>query len=471
VKKKVKVAIIGAGTAGINAMEEVRKSTGDYALINGGELGTTCARVGCMPSKVLIQVANDYHRRQVFREEGIDGSEALSLDRVKAMNHVRKLRDRFTSGIINNVVKPLGDRFVEGFAEFITPTRIKVEGLELLAERTVIATGSRPVFPDRWHHLKDHILTTDSLFEQQDLPQNIAVIGMGAVGLEMGQALARLGLQVVGLDVLEYIGGLSDPEVNRHARHLFSKEFPLYLGSEADIAKTGDKLEVKAGEKSVIVDKVLLSMGRQPNIEYLHLERLGIELDDDGVPPFDLRTLQIADLPIFIAGDANAHLPVLHETAHEGTVAGFNAVRSEAVAFERRAPLRIAFSDPNICVAGASWDDLKDKSPAVGTNRFDGGREKIMAKDKGLINIYADRKNGELLGAEMVGPGTEHLAHMLAWSVQAKHTVHDMLQFPYYHPTIQETLRAALNDLAEKISRRDNDPLVGFKTQPKRLHH
>jgi dihydrolipoamide dehydrogenase len=155
---------------------------------------------------------------------------------------------------------------------------------------------------------------------------------------------------------------------------------------------------------------------------------------------------------------------VLHEAGHEGTVAGYNAARESQVGFKRKTALVIAFSDPNICAVGASWEEIKDKEPAIGTARFDGGREIIMLRDQGVIRVYADGKNGRLLGAEMVAPGGEHLAHLLAWSVQQELTVFDLLAMPFYHPSVEETLHKALKELADKVQGGDKRPLIGFET-------
>ena len=172
--------------------------------------------------------------------------------------------------------------------------------------------------------------------------------------------------------------------------------------------------------------------------------------------------MQINDMPIFIAGDVNDYRPVLHEVAHEGKVAGYNAVHDPVVGFRRKAPLTICFTEPNICSAGATWNTVRSSRPAIGAARFDGGREKIMLRDHGMMRIYADRETGKLLGAEMAAPGGEHLAHLLAWSIQQELTVFDLLNMPFYHPTVEETLHTALLDLADAIEHK-GPKLLGFE--------
>lgn len=461
-ERKVKVAIIGAGTAGINAVSVVREVTDDFVLINGGPLGTTCARVGCMPSKVMIQIADDFHRRHVLATEGINHGGDLTIDVSRSLARVRALRDRFVGGIIKDVIEPLGDRFIDGYAEFVEPTLLQVGGLKIRAEKTVVATGSRPVIPQRWRHFGERILTTDTIFEQSELPQDMAVLGLGVIGLELGQALARIGLTVTGFDVLPHIGGLQDPEVNKVAIEAIGKEFPMKLEAEAEIEEAGGRLRVTSAFTSVLVDKVLLSVGRTSNVDGLRLDRIGLEFDSQGLPPFDPETMQVDDLPIFIAGDVNNYRPVLHEASHEGTVAGYNVLQEKPVRIRRKPRLVIAFADPNICSVGASWEEIKDKDPAIGTAHFHGGREIIMLRDQGIIRVYGDRKNGRLLGAEMVAPGGEHLAHLLAWSIQQGLTVFDLLAMPFYHPAVEETLSTALKNLASRVQTDGERPLTGF---------
>ena len=220
-ERKVDVAIIGSGTAGLNALSQVRKAGKSFVLINGGEPGTTCARVGCMPSKAMIQIAEDYHRRTHLGKYGVDGHQEMTLDVTEAMEHVQDLRDTFVDRVLGNSTDDMPpDLFIQDYARFLEPSLIEVAGQRIRADGVVIATGSRPMVPKGWEKLGERILTTDSLFELEDLPGSVAVIGLGTIGLELGQSLARLGVAVTGFDQLETIGGITDPEVSRCAQEL-----------------------------------------------------------------------------------------------------------------------------------------------------------------------------------------------------------------------------------------------------------
>lgn len=451
-ERNVDVAIIGAGSAGLYALGQVRKRTDSWVLINGGELGTTCARVGCMPSKAAIQVAEDFHRRKVFDRHGIEGMESLSMDVSDAMEHVRDLRDIFVDRVLEGSTDMMGEEFMEGYARFVEPDLLDVDGERVRAKRIVIATGSRPIVPEAWEAFRDRILTTDDFFELEQLPESVAVIGLGAIGLELGQAMARMGVKVTGVDKLDRIAGLHDPAANKTAIDILGKEMDLWLGAEADVAPAGDQLRVRCGEREVVVDKVLASLGRRPNVDRLGLEALGVKLDARGVPEHDPHTMQIGELPVFIAGDVTGTRPILHEAGDEGRIAGYNAAHDTVQTFRRKTRLAVTFCDPNIALVGPEFDDLDPDRIAVGEMQLGPvGRALIMAKNKGLVRIYADKATGRLLGGTLVAPKAESVAHLLAWAVQWDKTVFDLLTVPFYHPTVEETLQAALYDLKGKL--------------------
>jgi dihydrolipoamide dehydrogenase len=450
--REVDVAIIGAGSAGLFALSQVRRNTDNYVLIEGGELGTTCARVGCMPSKVMIQVADDYHRRSIFDREGIEGADELGLDRPAIMEHVQDLRDVFvdkTLGVTDGLDET---HLIDGYASFVDDHNIEVNGERFKAGSIVIATGTVPVVPEAWQSFKDDIITTDEFFELEDLPASIAVIGLGSIGLEIGQALSRLGVDVTGVDLLENVAKLSDPVVNTLAVEVIGKEFPLWLGEPAQLERTDAGIRVSSGDKEVVVEKVLASLGRRPNFDQLGLENTSLQLDKKGVPLFNTETMQCGNTSIYIAGDVNMDRPLLHEAGHEGRVAGYNAARQSAVAFRRKTQLAITFCDPNIATVGAQLNELDESKIAIAEMQFGPvGRALIIGKNRGVLRLYVNKADGLVLGAAMACVKGEHLAHLLAWSIQQGMTVFDMLKMPFYHPVIEEALQGALYGVLSEL--------------------
>jgi pyruvate/2-oxoglutarate dehydrogenase complex dihydrolipoamide dehydrogenase (E3) component len=273
--------------AGLSARAEVAKLTDNYVVIDGGALGTTCARVGCMPSKALIQVANDFHRRRKFAEQGILGASDLSVDRAKALAHVRRLRDAFVRGVRDSMKSWQYKQFISKHARFEDRQTLDLGDEKVQADRIIIATGSRPVRPKAWQPFDNYLLDTDSLFEQPTFPDRMAVLGLGPVGAEMGFALARLGVEVVAISLDKAIGGLSDPELQHYAAALTSQEMDTMFAAAEPIGPVEHGFAVAAGEREWEVDKVLLALGRAPNLVGLGLDQLGIDLDDQGRPSYD----------------------------------------------------------------------------------------------------------------------------------------------------------------------------------------
>jgi dihydrolipoamide dehydrogenase len=455
--KQLDIAILGAGTAGLNAMGQVRRHTKNFLLIDGaaeGELGTTCARVGCMPSKAMIHIAEDFHARKQFRKLGIEGGESLSIDSAAVMERVQDVRDILVDRVLSNTIDKMGDKFVNEYAQFIDAHTLQLGDQTVEIGRCVIATGSRPVVPEAWQSLGDQILTTDSFFEQQDLPASMAVIGLGVIGLELGQALSQLGVEVTGVDALTTIAGLRDSEINRCAIDLIQKEFPLILGQTAQLEKVGGLIRVTAGDHRFDVERVLVSIGRRSNIDRVGLENLGIVLDDQGLPAYDIHTMALKEAPhIFLAGDVNVDTPILHEASYEGKIAGYNAGTGSLIEFKRYVPLHITFSDPNICQVGQSLDQLDETRIVIGKfSMGPHGRALVMGNNRGLIHLYADKTDGTLLGACMVAPRAEHLAHLIAWCLEQKLSLLEMLRFPFYHPVFEEALQGAIRDALGKTA-------------------
>ncbi|SCY64623.1 dihydrolipoamide dehydrogenase [Nitrosospira sp. Nl5] len=445
------VIIVGAGSAGLAALREVKKRTRNFVLINDGPWGTICARVGCMPSKLLIEAANAFHRRGTFEEFGIRGADNLALDLAAVLRRVRRLRDDFVASTLK-ATDALGECAVSGRARLLGVGRLEVNGRELQARNIIIATGSHPVVPASWRVPDKQLLTTDTLFEQETLPPRMAVVGLGPIGVEMAQAISRLGVNVTAFGCGTTIAGLSDPQISSVALDLLGREFPVYPGGRAYLDVVSEGVRVRAGTMEVAVDRVLVALGRRPNIDGLGLERLGIELDEQGLPFVNPHTMQVADLPVFMAGDANDQIPLLHEAADGGYIAGINATRSAPTHFARRTPLAITFADPNIAIIGSRFQALDGKKILTGEVRFEHqGRARAGQRNSGILHLYAEPESGRLLGAEMCAPAGEHMAHLLALAIGRSLTVRDLLRLPFYHPVLEEGLRTALRDLAAQL--------------------
>jgi dihydrolipoamide dehydrogenase len=456
----VDIAVIGAGTAGLAAYRAAVAAGKRAIIIEGGPYGTTCARVGCMPSKLLIAAAEAAHAPDRWNEFGLRLDGDVRIDGRAVMARVMRERDRFVGFVLEGVdAIPAPDRII-GRAKFVDDHTLQVDDHTTVKfERAVIATGSSPAIPPFLRTLGDRLIVNDDVFAWDDLPKSLAIFGPGVIGLELGQALHRLGVDVLLFGRSGHVGPFTDPDVRAYALRTFSEE--LELDAQADVrsvTRLDDGVELTyrgpdGAERTRRVDFVIAATGRAPNVRGLGLENTSVALDARGTPLFDRNTMQCGNLPIFIAGDANDDLPLLHEAADEGRIAGENAARYPDVrAGFRRTPLAIVFSEPQLAVVGARYADLATGSFVTGAVSFESqGRSRVMLRNRGLLHVYADIATGRLAGAELIGPDAEHLAHLLAWAIQSGMTVERVLEMPFYHPVIEEGLRTALRDAQEKL--------------------
>lgn len=459
--RQVDVAVIGAGSAGLPAFRAARKYTENIVLIEGGTYGTTCARVGCMPSKLLIAAAEAAHSVEAASGFGVHASKP-TINGEEVMGRVRRERDRFVSFVLKDVENIDEKHLIRKHATFLDDRTLQVGDSTIDAKTIVIATGSSPIVLPMFDEIGDRLIVNDDIFEWETLPESVAVFGSGVIGLELGQAMHRLGVRIRLFGRSGSIKPLSDMAIRDYAEKVFKSEF--FLDTKANLLgleRVVNKVKIRfvdhedGIEKAEKFDYVLVATGRSPNVKGLGLENTSLKLDSRGVPIFDPATMQCGNSSVFIAGDANNILPLLHEAADEGYIAGDNAGRfPEIKPGLRRSPLAIVFCDPQIAMVGQSWKEIEgQKDVVVGKIFFEGqGRSRVILKNKGLMHIYADRNSGLFLGSEFIGPQAEHLAHLLSWAHQQKMTIPQMLQMPFYHPVIEEGLRTALRDVSAQLS-------------------
>ena len=456
------VAIIGAGTAGMSAYRAALAHTRKVLVIESGPYGTTCARVGCMPSKLLIAAAEAAHAITHAGRFGVHGG-ALRVDGAAVMARVRSERDRFVGFVVDAVEQWPAEHRLRGRAHFVDDHTLEVDGhTRVVASRIVIATGSRPAVPDPWRgELAERLIVNDDVFDWATLPRSVAVLGAGVIGLELAQALHRLGVRVRLYGRSDRVGPLTDPALQALAHDVFARELPMTLAvPNLTPSRDGDGVRIRCTTPVGQVQEdhfewLLCATGRRPNVDALALAATTLPLDPAGLPVFDRRTGQIGNAAVFIAGDVLDDRPLLHEAADEGRIAGDNAGRFPDVRVRpRRTPLAVVFSEPQIMLAGASHAELLASGVAFetgGVSFEDQGRSRVIGRNQGALQVYGERNSGRFLGAEMIGPAAEHIGHLLAWSVQRGDTVQQMLDSPFYHPVIEEGLRTALRHLQRAL--------------------
>ena len=454
------IIIIGAGTAGISAYKEAVKKTQNILIINDGPWDTTCARVGCMPSKILISTANRMYDIQHSENLGLKVSS--KIDTHSVMQHVQTLRDRFTRATLKDVESWPTEHRISGRAEFINQNTIRVNNQKYQAKSFILAVGSIPtVDPKQQQTLGSRLLTSDQIFELDQLPKSIAVIGSGVIALELAQALHRLGVKTTIFARSRRIGSLTSPMLQKLAQDEMSKELEIkfeVLPEQYELIDNQVQLTfTESGQqKNLLVDYVLAATGHRTLLNTLNLENIDRSYNDLKKLPIDHQTKQLGNDPIFIVGDAYTNTPIQHEAAHEGRMAVNNCLNfPDTHSLKTLPPIAVLFSSPQIATIGKSHKQLLNANEQfiTGTVSYEKqGRALVTGKNKGAIEVYISKNTFKLLGAELFCPEAEHLAHLLCWIMSEDLTIREILEKPFYHPTLEEGLRTAFKHARRQLA-------------------
>lgn len=444
------VIVIGGGTAGLGAYRTVKAEGKTALIVEKNDFVTTCASVGCMPSKLLIAAAENMHEIQKSAQFGINVA-SVEIDAKKLFARVRSERDRFVGFVKAGAEKIAQEDRVIGNAQFVDANTIEVNGVKYSANAFVIATGSRVFNLPFLKGFENEILTNENVFELNEIPSSIAVFGAGVIGLELGFAFHHLGSKITMFNRGDSIVRLND-DINEYVLNHIKSSFNFegeHGVEKVERVQVNGKTHYKLhyNNKTVVVEKILVAAGRKANID-----NLGLENHSKSLGEYNYETTQLGNSNLFLAGDVNPDLALLHVAAKEGPIAAKNAIRFPNV--EARAytnvPLSIIFSSPQIMQVGKTTKLPVDV--IKGQVSFDDqGRSRVMLKNKGMLNVYFDSASHKFIGAEMIGPDAEHIAHLLAWQIEQGATLEQLLEMPFYHPVVEEGVRTAFRDAATKV--------------------
>lgn len=457
------IIIIGAGTAGISAYKEALRHTQNILVINQGPWDTTCARVGCMPSKVLISTANRMH--DILHADEVALNIKADIDRSQVMQHVRRLRDRFTAATLRDVESWDPQHKISGTAVFINENTVEVDGQHYQAKAFIIAVGSTPnIEIELKNKLAERLITSDQVFELEQLPRSLAVIGSGVIAIELAQAFQRLGVKTTVFARSAKVGVLTSPNLQKIAKQEVSKELDIKFGYLPESFELiGDEVQItydKENPQTLNVDYVLTAIGRKSNLSGLKLENIHPDYKDTKQLDIDADSKQLGKYPIFIVGDAYTSTPLQHEAAIEGKLAVKNCLNYPKIEnIKTLTPLGIVFSSPEMAISGQNYAALVKQGIefVTGTVSYEKqGRAIVLGKNRGAVEVYVEKSTRRLLGAELLVESAEHMAHLLSWIISQQLSIDEILEMPFYHPTLEEGLRTALKHARRQLAANSN---------------
>ncbi len=455
------VVVIGAGPAGyvaairaaqhgktVACIDEWMNKDGKYAF------GGTCLNAGCIPSKAMLESSELFHRAQhEFKKHGINTGD-VKLD----LNTMQKRRAgivrQLTGGIAglfkaNKVDGLVGHgKLLAGKQVEFTPVDGDVEILD--AKNVILASGSSPIELRIAAFDDDQIVDSWGAIEFDEVPKRLGVVGAGVIGLELGSVWARLGSTVTVLEAMDDFLFMADRDVAKVAAKEFKQQgLDIKLGAKVSGAKSGKKgVEVsyddKDGSQSIVVDKLVVAVGRRPHTENLFAEDAGIQLDERGfiVVDDECRTRVKG---VYAVGDCVRGPMLAHKGSEEGVMAA-GLIAGEMAEMNYDVIPSVIYTAPEIAWVGKTEEEVKKSGRAYKTGSFPfaaSGRAKAMEQTSGMVKIISSKDDDEILGVHIVGPMAGELISEAVLALEFSASTEDIQRTIHAHPSLAEAIHEA----------------------------
>ncbi len=474
----VDLVVIGGGTAGLVAAKTAARFGVSTLLVERHRMGGDCLWTGCVPSKSLIAAAAIAHGSRTGARVGVTAS-SVTVDFSAVMAHVRKAISTIEPADSAEAVEETGARVVLGSARFDGPRRLSVtlpdgSSHEVRYGQAIIATGSSPVVPTIPGADSLAVLSSDDVWELEEQPERLLVLGAGAIGCELSQAFARLGSHVT----LVHRGARILPKEDAVAGELVGAAMAadgvtLRLGTTVDrIEPARDRLGGTAhlsDGSTVEFDRMLVALGRRPRLDGLGLESTGVTLDDRGFVAVDA-SLRTADRRIWAAGDVSGLPQFTHIAGVNGSIAATNAALGLRRRVDDAAVPRVTFTHPEVAVVGVSTDGAAERGLIVREiEHAHTDRPIAEGETAGLTRIAVDRR-GRIRGALVVGPRAGETIGEAALAVRHGMRVHDLAAATHPYPTYSDALwNAAIADVRDRLQRGSTARVISLLAALRRL--
>ena len=442
------VLVIGGGPGGYVAAICAAQLGAKVTLAERAEIGGTCLNRGCMPTKALLHSSEVYELATNSADIGIIGRDvAVDWPRVQATR--QSVSDKLTGGV-RALMRANKVAVVEGEAKFTGPKTVEVGGKTLNPDKIIIAVGSKPVMPPI-PGLKECPACIDSTacLKLDHIPESLVVIGGGVIGVELGSVYRRFGSKVSVLELQDRILPQMDGELAElAAAQLVAEGMDLRTGAKVtrvDTTTNGAAVHAEIGGKDTVfeAEKVLVCVGRSPNLEGLGLDKAGIAVEG-GFIRVDKR-LETSVPGVFAVGDCSGRLMLAHAAMAMGEAAAENAMGGEAGFNEDMSPA-CAYVGPEIAGVGYTEERAKELGIEYIVGRFPtsaNGRSLVSGCTGGLIKVLAGPKFGEILGVHILAPSATELIEEAALAIRLEATLDELTDTIHCHPTVAEALREA----------------------------
>jgi dihydrolipoamide dehydrogenase len=443
--------VIGAGPGGYVAAIRAAQLGMNVACIDENEQpGGTCLRVGCIPSKALLESSELYYQaRHALDEHGVKVGK-VELDLAAMLRRKDKIVDSLTRGV-KSLLKKNKITHYQGRGRIDGPRQVAVsqdgKTAQLTAPHILIATGSRPAALPGIETDGERIVTSTEALAFAEVPKHLVVIGGGYIGLEMGSVWLRLGAKVTVLETLDRILAATDAEIAAKTHKLLEKQgMEFRLNCRVKGAKAGGKkvrVEIEGGDQ-IECDRLLVAVGRKPNTSGLGLENVGVETDRRGVIEVDEHFATPAK-GIYAIGDCIPGPMLAHKASEEGIACvekiagGWGHVNYNTIP-------AVVYLHPEVASVGKTEEELQEAGVEYNKGSFPfqaNGRAKTLGDTEGLVKILADKKTDRVLGVHILGPRAGDLIHEAAAAMEFGAASEDLARLCHAHPTLAESVHEA----------------------------
>ncbi len=451
----VRIVIIGGGPGGYVAGIRAAQRGADVTVVEKDLIGGTCLNRGCIPTKALLGSIEALHKARSGAEFGFAVGGDITPDFPRMMERKAAISKQLRDGIIA-IFKKRKVKLVAGEGRIVGPGKVEVttaEGtVELAADKIIIATGSEPARLPFFDFDQPTVLTSTSALELDAIPASLLIIGAGVIGCEFASVFSELGTQITMVEMMPQMLPLEDTRLAKQFQQIFKKKgIEVMLKTRVEgIAEYGaDHITANIeGGQQITAEKMLVSIGRQPNSKGIGLETVGVETDGRGYIVINDK-LETTAKDVYAIGDINGGILLAHVASYEGLIAVENCLGGNAQRDLKVVPSCI-YTLPEIASIGLTEDQARDEGfePVTGTFRLGAaGKALAIGEGVGYIQIIADHATDKVIGANMMGPHVTDLIHEIAVSIKNGLTVKQIGDTIHAHPTIGEALMEAAHDV------------------------
>jgi dihydrolipoamide dehydrogenase len=451
----MRLAILGAGPGGYVAAIKAAQLGIQVSVIEDVEVGGTCLNRGCIPTKTLLATTELFHKIKNIEEYGLEISGQIIPNLSKIMERKNKVVSIQVKGI-RSLFKSWGINLVEGKGMILNPEKIEVKKKDgsteiAVADKIIIATGSRPAQLPLFPFDGEHILSSDEALSIKSIPKSLIIIGAGVIGCEFAFIFSELGTDITILEIMPRAISLEDPEISEILeRELKKKKIKLMTGIKiTEVNRQHDGIHVYLeGGKELVAEKLLVSVGRTLNSDAIGLEAVGVQKGTKGEIVVNEK-METNIEGIYAIGDVTGRLLYAHAASMQGKIAAKNVMGGNEKMDYRVVPYAI-FTSPEIAAVGLKENQAIEKGIKIKTGHFQfraNGKAHVMGEITGFVKFVSDESSDRILGVHIIGPHASDLIHEAAIAIKSGLKTKDIADTIHSHPTLSEAMMEAAEDV------------------------